>query len=543
VQRLAAYGEPVDGTPFGRYRLIELLGRGGMGEVWRAYDTVTDRIVAIKLLPANFSENEEFQQRFRREAHAAARLNTPHVIPIYDYGEIDGRLFVSMRLIEGRDLQAVLADGPLEPSGAVHIIEQAALALQAAHEVGLMHRDVKPSNILLDRNDFAYLIDFGIARAADDTRLTQSGNAIGTFAYIAPERLDARAKEDARADIYSLACVLFECLTGHPPFDADTMPQVIAAHLHAPPPQPSTTRPNVPAQIDPVIAKGMAKDPHNRYATTVELAHAARGAITTPLAPPSERTLLDDAALTTPAPEPAAQQQPADLNLAPTQQRPPGWPPVPQPRPADRPPAQIGTPPPWWAPPQQPPQPAPARRSATPWIIAGVAAAVVVVLVTYLITRAYTNKTASQTAASASQTAGSASETAGSASQAAGSASQAPPPSASAAPVMSGHYIETDTATWGQVTTNDWYFTPCGDGCADAGFGRARLVSGQWTMDAISDALCGDGSTRVPSAIASHFVWDPNTLAGTEAITVKVAECGRAPGTTWTDNIQLRQAG
>ena len=114
MKRLAAYGEPVEGTPFGRYRLIELLGRGGMGEVWRAHDTDTDRIVAIKLLPAHFSDNEDFKQRFRREAHAAAGLNTPHVVPIHNYGEIDGRLYVDMRLIEGRDLHAVLADGPLE---------------------------------------------------------------------------------------------------------------------------------------------------------------------------------------------------------------------------------------------------------------------------------------------------------------------------------------------------------------------------------------------------------------------------------------------
>jgi serine/threonine protein kinase, bacterial len=270
----------VEGTQFGRYRLIKLLGRGGMGEVWRGYDTGTDRTVAIKLLPANFSDHEEFKQRFRREARAAAGLNTPHVIPIYDYGEIDGHLYVCMRLIEGRDLHSVLADGPMEPSRAVHIIEQVAVALRAAHVVGLLHRDVKPSNILLDEDDFAYLIDFGIARAIDETtRLTQSGNTIGTIHYIAPERLDAEAEEDARADIYSLACVLYECLTGRPPFDEHTMPRLVAAHLNTPPPRPSTGHPNVPAALDPVIATGMAKDPEQRYATTVELADAARDAI------------------------------------------------------------------------------------------------------------------------------------------------------------------------------------------------------------------------------------------------------------------------
>jgi len=192
--------DAVDGTPFGRYRLVELLGRGGMGEVWRAHDTVTDRVVAIKVLPASLSENADFQQRFRREAHAAARLDTPHVVPIHDYGEIDGRLFVSMRLIKGRDLEAVLADGPIDPARAVRIIDQVATALHAAHKVGLIHRDIKPSNILLDDDDFAYLIDFGIARAADETRMTKSGHMIGTFQYIAPERLDSQIEEDARAE-------------------------------------------------------------------------------------------------------------------------------------------------------------------------------------------------------------------------------------------------------------------------------------------------------------------------------------------------------
>ena len=277
----------MDGTPFGRYRLVELLGRGGMGEVWRAHDTETDRIVAIKLLPASLSADEEFQRRFRREAHAAARLNNPHVIPIHHYGEIDGQLYVDMRLIEGRDLETVLADGPLDPARAVRIIEQIARALNAAHKVGLIHRDIKPSNILLDGDDFAYLIDFGIARSVDETRMTKSGYTIGTFQYIAPERLDARVEEDARADIYSLACVLYEALTGQPPFPGDSMAHLVAAHLNTPPPRPSTTQPNVPAQVDNVIATGMAKDPNHRYATSIELSDAARDAITDPIARPT----------------------------------------------------------------------------------------------------------------------------------------------------------------------------------------------------------------------------------------------------------------
>jgi serine/threonine protein kinase len=295
----------LDGTPFGRYRLLELLGRGGMGEVWRAHDTETDRVVAIKLLPAYLSGDAEFQRRFRREAHAAARLNNPHVIPIHHYGEIEGQLYVDMRLIEGRDLQTVLADGPLDPARAVRIIEHVAKALHAAHQVGLLHRDIKPSNILLDGDDFAYLIDFGIARATDETRMTKSGNTIGTFQYIAPERFDSRAEEDARADIYSLACVLYEALTGQPPFAGTTTKQLMYAHVHTPPPRPSTTQPNVPRQVDEVIATGMAKDPNHRYATTIELADAARDAITDPIARPAP-TLMQPPAEQTSSPVPPA---------------------------------------------------------------------------------------------------------------------------------------------------------------------------------------------------------------------------------------------
>ncbi|MGH3635956.1 MAG: protein kinase domain-containing protein, partial [Mycobacterium sp.] len=319
-----------DGTPFGRYRLIELLGRGGMGEVWRAYDTAANnRTVAIKLLPPHLAGDSMYVQRFRREANAAAQLNNPHIIPIHNYGEIDGRLYVDMRLVEGRDLQAVLTDGPLELGRAVRIIEQVAKALQAAHKVGLVHRDVTPRNILLDEDDFAYLIDFGIARGADETSLTGTGQMIGSFHYMAPERLRAH-EADARADIYALACVLYECLTGSRPFPGDSWESQVAAHLTDPPPQPSTTQPKVPAQFDAVIAKGMAKDPDNRYATTVELADAARDAITVPIqqstprsapAPPTEPgqppTMLDDRTPPSEPPDPA---------LATTQRGPVGYP-------------------------------------------------------------------------------------------------------------------------------------------------------------------------------------------------------------------------
>src|ERR1700730_4386074 len=276
----------MDGTPFGQYRLIELLGRGGMGEVWRAYDTVTDRVVALKVLPANFAQDSVFQQRFRREAHAAAQLNEPHVVPIHTYGEIDGRLFVDMRLIEGRDLQTVLTTGPLSQERAVRIIEQVATALHAAHQAGLVHRDVKPSNILIDDNDFAYLIDFGIAHAAGETGLTSTGATIGTWSYMAPERFQGGAA-DARADTYALACVLYESLTGQLPFPGQALEQIAVAHMTQPPPRPSAVKDGVPTVMDDVIATGMAKNPDHRYASAVELARAAREATTMPLAGPA----------------------------------------------------------------------------------------------------------------------------------------------------------------------------------------------------------------------------------------------------------------
>ena len=266
------------GTPFGRYRLIEQLGHGGMGEVWRAHDTVIDRTVAIKMLLPHFAQDKTFEQRFRREARAAARLDDPHVVPIYDVGEIDGRLYVTMRLIKGHDLQTLLASGPLEPRRAVDIVSQVAGALHAAHKSGLVHRDVKPSNILITENDFAYLIDFGIARAAGETGLTSTGSTVGTWAYMAPERFKTGAA-DARTDVYSLTCVLYQCLTAHLPFPADDREQIAAAHMFLPPPKPSALQDRLSAQMDQVIATGMAKEPDERFATTKDLADAARAAL------------------------------------------------------------------------------------------------------------------------------------------------------------------------------------------------------------------------------------------------------------------------
>jgi serine/threonine protein kinase len=280
-RRGSRYREPVEGTPFGRYRLIELLGRGGMGEVWRSYDSAIDRVVALKMLLPHLSQDPDFDKRFRREARAAARLDNPHVVPIYDVGEIDGRLYVTMRLINGTDLQTLLDNGPLDAQRAVHIIEQIATALHSAHRTGLVHRDVKPSNILLDENDFAYLIDFGIARRAEETGVTATGATIGTWAYMAPERFNTDEIHPS-SDIYALACVLYECLTGQQPFPGNTLEQVAIGHLFTPPPSPSETSRTLPTALDQVIATGLAKQPADRYPTAVEMAAAAKQVITDP---------------------------------------------------------------------------------------------------------------------------------------------------------------------------------------------------------------------------------------------------------------------
>ncbi len=269
----------VEATPFGHYQLQELIGRGGMGEVYRAFDTKTDRVVALKVLPHRLAEDETFQQRFRREAQAAAALNEPHVVPIHSYGEIDGRLYLDMRLIEGRTLGAILSDTgrPLDPALAVNVVEQVAGALDAAHAAGLIHRDVKPSNILITGRDFAYLIDFGLARTAGEAGLTTAGSTLGTLAYMAPERFSG-GQADHRSDVYALTCVLYECLTGDRPYPDDSLEQQIAGHMTTPAPRPSEKDSRL-AAFDDVIAKGMAKKPAQRYDSAGQLAAAARQAL------------------------------------------------------------------------------------------------------------------------------------------------------------------------------------------------------------------------------------------------------------------------
>lgn len=267
------------GEQFGPYELRSLIGKGGMGEVYEAHDTVKDRTVALKLLPPDLAADDEYRERFRREARTAARLQEPHVIPIHDFGEIENTLYIDMRLVRGEDLRSVLKhERVLTPERAVQIVSQVALALDAAHADGLVHRDVKPENILITEGDFAYLADFGIASRDEDTKLTSTGNAIGSFAYMAPERLDNQ-HIDGRADIYSLGCVLYEALCGTTPFPGSSVSSQIKAHLYDPPPSISATRGDVPAAFDDIVRHAMAKDPQYRFASGTAFAAAARNAL------------------------------------------------------------------------------------------------------------------------------------------------------------------------------------------------------------------------------------------------------------------------
>jgi serine/threonine-protein kinase len=409
------------GSMFGPYHLKRLLGRGGMGEVYEAEHTVKEWTVAVKLMSDTFSKDPVFRERMKREARTAGRLQEPHVVPIHDYGEIDGQMYMEMRLIEGVDLDTLLKRyGPLTPPRAVAIITQIASALDAAHAAGVMHRDVKPPNILVTRDDFAYLVDFGIASATTDEKLTQLGTAVGTWKYMAPERF-SNEEVTYRADIYALACVLHEALTGSPPYRADSAGTLVSAHLLSPIPQPSALRTGVPKGFDAVIARGMAKKPEDRYASAGDLALAAHDALSDPDQDHAEDILRrsQDAAL------PTAEATLTATALAPPPQpvtTPPPTPPTPVPFPAASTPGSGSIPPaaqtrrPWapdsgpvpaagqpgpqyysahggnWAgPPPTPPQQfaagptpwnqPPAKRKGNPWpIIAGVAVLLVVVV-------------------------------------------------------------------------------------------------------------------------------------------------------------------
>ena len=265
----------------GPYELAQLIGRGGMGEVWLAIDTRNDREVAIKLLARQALTDPELQERFRRECKIAAKIWHPHILPVWDYS-LQGRPYIVMPFVEdGKDLASILNDGPIEPERAVNIIRQVASALDAAHRADLRHRDVKPSNIMVrpdGGDEKALLFDWGIAQPVDTSGappVTRLDQLVGTPAYIAPERLGNDVTPDHRADVYSLAVVLFECLAGHKPFQGEDMAVLTAQVLRDPPPLPG----HLPPALRDVVAKGLAKDPDRRWQSAGEMGAAAQTAL------------------------------------------------------------------------------------------------------------------------------------------------------------------------------------------------------------------------------------------------------------------------
>ncbi len=267
------------------YRLDEQIGRGGMAVVYRAYDLQLDRQVALKVLDPVLAGDGDFQQRFIRESRAAAAVDHPNIIPVFAAGEADGVLFIAMRYVSGPDVRTLIdSTGPLDPRRAVDIVSQVAAALDSAHGRGLVHRDVKPANMLLDpapggsRSDHVYLSDFGLSkRALTSLGLTATGQLVGTLDYVAPEQIENRPV-DGRSDLYSLACTAFEMLSGAPPFRRDQHLALLWAQLSELPPPLTSRRPDLPPAVDQVMAKALAKSPGERYPRCLDFAAALRAA-------------------------------------------------------------------------------------------------------------------------------------------------------------------------------------------------------------------------------------------------------------------------
>jgi pSer/pThr/pTyr-binding forkhead associated (FHA) protein/predicted Ser/Thr protein kinase len=264
------------GTVFAGCRVEEVIGHGDMGVVYRAEELALQRQVALKLILPEHSQDARFRERFRRESQVAASIDHPNVIPILEASDENGLLFIMMRLVEGTDLRALIAaEGSVEPLRAARIVRQVGAALDSAHSRGLVHRDVKPANVLLARGDHVYLSDFGLAKHPEEAGgLTRQGSIVARAEYVAPEQLiDDRV--DALTDVYALGCLLFEALTGEPPFVGSKEGPAMLAHVNEPPPSPLARRPDLPPQFDEVVRRAMAKDPAERYPSAGDLGQAA----------------------------------------------------------------------------------------------------------------------------------------------------------------------------------------------------------------------------------------------------------------------------
>lgn len=261
-----------------------------MGTVYEATQLSLNRVVALKLLDSNLGDDPGFRARFEREGHVQAALDHPHIVSVYEAGQSQYGLFLAMRLIRGPTLKHLILDRSLDPRRSVRLLAQVAQALDAAHRAGLIHRDIKPQNILIGTGDHAYLADFGLIKAPDEARLTGTGQFVGTIDYVAPEQIQAEPAT-AASDIYALAAVLYECLTGEVPFPKPSEAAVVHAHVMQPPPAVTDRRPDLPPALDGVIAQGMAKDPWSRPPLAAELIQAASRALSSSapatLAPPA----------------------------------------------------------------------------------------------------------------------------------------------------------------------------------------------------------------------------------------------------------------
>jgi YVTN family beta-propeller protein len=276
-----------EGDEFAGHRILGIAGRGGMGVVYRAIQLDLDRPVALKLIAPQLAEDPGFRERFVRESRAAASIDHPNVIPIYYTGEDDGALYIAMRYVEGSDLRTLVrAEHRLEPGRAANILAQVASALDAAHARGIVHRDVKPANVLLGAGEHAYLTDFGLTKnVMSHTASTQAGGWVGTLGYVAPEQIRGE-RVDARSDVYALGCVLYHTLAGSPPYQRETEEATLWAHLHDDPP---TEAPGVSERFEPVLTRALAKDPDDRFQSAGDLGRAALAAAGRVPAPGPER--------------------------------------------------------------------------------------------------------------------------------------------------------------------------------------------------------------------------------------------------------------
>ncbi len=306
------------GKTFGQYRILEKIGAGGMATVYKAYQPGMDRYVAVKILPPQLSDDEQFARRFQREAHAIARLEHAHILPVFDYGESEGIAYIVMRYIPAGTLKEYLAQGRLPLDEVARIISQVGGALDYAHRQGVIHRDVKPGNVLMGEEGNTYLTDFGLARMMESSQqLTGSGVGVGTPAYMAPEQ-GMGAKVDQRSDIYSLGIVLYEMVTGHVPFEAETPMAVVLKHISEPLPLPRAIRPDIPEPIELVILKALAKETAHRYQSAADLVEALNTAL-------RKSALPEEKPIPAPAPVPVIESIPAPLESPPAPRRKAAW--------------------------------------------------------------------------------------------------------------------------------------------------------------------------------------------------------------------------